>query len=180
MSQETKRTCRLRATSPKRKDESMKTAIYPGSFDPITFGHIDIIERASKIFDRLVVGVLNNQSKKPLFTVDERVSMLETVTKDLPNVEITSFCGLLVDFAKAYDSHVVVRGLRAITDFEYELQMSQTNHILAPELDTVFLTTDLKYSYLSSTTVREVASFHGDISAFVPEFVEREMRKKFL
>ena len=97
----------------------MKTAIYPGSFDPITFGHIDIIERASKIFDRLVVGVLNNQSKQPLFTVDERVSMLKTVTKNLPNVEITSFCGLLVDFAKAYDSHVVVRGLRAITDFEY-------------------------------------------------------------
>lgn len=164
----------------RQKEESMKTAIYPGSFDPITFGHIDIIERASKIFDRLVVGVLNNQSKQPLFTVDERVSMLKTVTKNLPNVEITSFCGLLVDFAKAYDSHVVVRGLRAITDFEYELQMSQTNHILAPELDTVFLTTDLKYSYLSSTTVREVASFHGDISAFVPEFVEREMRKKFL
>lgn len=158
----------------------MKTAIYPGSFDPTTFGHIDIIERASKIFDRLVVGVLNNQSKKPLFTVDERVSMLKIVTKDLPNVEIASFCGLLVDFAKAYDSHVVVRGLRAITDFEYELQMSQTNHILDPELDTVFLTTDLKYSYLSSTTVREVASFQGDIKAFVPEFVEREMRKKFL
>lgn len=158
----------------------MKTAIYPGSFDPTTFGHIDIIERASKIFDHLVVGVLNNQSKKPLFTVDERVSMLKTVTKDLPNVEITSFSGLLVDFAMAYDSHVVVRGLRAITDFEYELQMSQTNHILAPELDTVFLTTDLKYSYLSSTTVREVAGFHGDISAFVPELVEREMRKKFL
>ena len=158
----------------------MKTAIYPGSFDPITFGHIDIIERASKIFDRLVVGVLNNQSKQPLFTVDERVSMLKTVTKNLPNVEITSFCGLLVDFAKAYDSHVVVRGLRAITDFEYELQMSQTNHILAPELDTVFLTTDLKYSYLSSTTVREVASFHVDIRALVQEFVEREMRKKFL
>lgn len=158
----------------------MKTAIYPGSFDPTTFGHIDIIERASKIFDRLIVGILNNQSKKPLFTVEERVEMLKIVIKDLPNVEIASFSGLLVDFAKACDSHVIVRGLRAITDFEYELQMSQTNHILDAELDTVFLTTDLKYSYLSSTTVREVASFHGDISAFVPEFVEREMRKKFL
>ena len=157
----------------------MTTAIYPGSFDPTTYGHIDIIERASKMFDRLVVGVLNNRSKQPLFTVEERVEMLRTAIKHLPNVEVTSFSGLLVDFAKTCDSHVVVRGLRAITDFEYELQMSQTNHIMDPDLDTVFLTTDLKYSYLSSTVVREVAGFHGDISAFVPEFVEAEIRKKF-
>lgn len=158
----------------------MKTAIYPGSFDPITFGHIDIIERASKIFDRLVVGVLNNQSKQPLFTVDERVSMLKTVTKNLPNVEITSFCGLLVDFAKAYDSHVVVRGLRAITDFEYELQIAQTNRKLSDgKLDTIFLTTSLEYAYLSSSSVKEIASFGGDISQCVPEFVAKLIYEKY-
>ena len=157
----------------------MRTAIYPGSFDPVTFGHLDIIHRASKIFDHLIVGVLSNQSKQPLFTVEERVDMLREVVKELPNVEITSFSGLLVDFARACNSQVVIRGLRAITDFEYELQMSQTNHIMNPDLDTVFFTTDLKYSYLSSTTVREVAYFHGDISAFVPPLVEQEMHKKF-
>lgn len=157
----------------------MRTAIYPGSFDPVTFGHIDIIQRAAKIFDHLIVGVLNNQSKQPLFTVAERVVLLKETVGALPNVEITSFSGLLVDFAKSRNSQVVIRGLRAITDFEYELQMSQTNHIMNPELDTVFFTTDLKYSYLSSSTVREVARFHGDLSAFVPPYVEREMRKKF-
>lgn len=158
----------------------MKRAVYPGSFDPVTYGHLDVIKRASEMFDVLVVSVLNNKMKSPLFSVEERVKILKEATKDIPNVEVDSFTGLLINYAAEKQIHVAVRGLRAITDFEYELQMSQTNHILAPELDTVFLTTDLKYSYLSSTTVREVASFHGDISAFVPEFVEREMRKKFL
>ena len=157
----------------------MRTAIYPGSFDPVTYGHIDIIDRAAKIFDHVTVGVLSNQSKKPLFTVAERVDMLREIVRDLPNVDVTSFSGLLVDFARACNSQVVIRGLRAITDFEYELQMSQTNRIMNPDLDTVFFTTDLKYSYLSSSTVREVAYFHGDISAFVPPLVEREMLKKF-
>ncbi len=157
----------------------MKTAIYPGSFDPVTYGHIDIIDRAAKIFDHVTVGVLSNQSKKPLFTVAERVDMLREIVRDLPNVDVTSFSGLLVDFARACNSQVVIRGLRAITDFEYELQMSQTNRIMNPDLDTVFFTTDLKYSYLSSSTVREVAYFHGDISAFVPPLVEQEMLKKF-
>ena len=147
----------------------MKTAVYPGSFDPVTKGHLDIIKRSALICDRLIVGVLNNNSKSPLFSVDERVNMLKEVTKDIPNVEVTSFSGLLVEFLKRVDARIVVRGLRAITDFEYELQMSQTNRLLDESIDTIFLNTNLKYSYLSSSMVREVASFGGDISKFVPE-----------
>lgn len=156
----------------------MKTAVYPGSFDPVTLGHYDIIERTAKIMDRVVIGVLQNKSKTPLFSAQERVKMLEEVTKDLPNVEVRCFDGLLIDFARSCDAKVIVRGLRAVTDFEYELQMAQTNHKMEPEIETIFLTTSLDYSYLSSTTVKEVAAFGGDISQFVPEFVADCMKEK--
>ena len=157
----------------------MKRAVYTGSFDPVTNGHMDIIRRASEIFDVLIVSVLNNKEKTPLFSVEERVKILEEATKDLPNVQIDSFSGLLVDYAREKDLHVIVRGLRAITDFEYELQMAQTNRVLEPEVDTTFLITSLEYAYLSSTVVKEVAAFGGDIHKFVPDFVEKEIRAKY-
>ena len=121
----------------------MSVAVYPGSFDPVTLGHFDIIERSAKIMDKVIVGVLNNSSKTPLFSVEERVNMLKSITKDIPNVEVMSFGGLLVDFVREQNANVIVRGLRAVTDFEYELQLSQTNHVIAPEVDTIFLTTNL-------------------------------------
>ncbi len=152
----------------------MRRAIYPGSFDPVTFGHQDIIERSSAIFDELIVGVLNNSAKNSLFSVEERVRMLEEVTENIPKVKIVPFEGLLVEFARKMDARMVIRGLRAITDFEYELQIAQTNHVENPEVETVFLTTNLKYSYLSSSVVREFAAYGGDISKFVPaQFVDR-------
>lgn len=156
----------------------MKRAIYPGSFDPVTNGHVDIILRSSKIVDKLIVGVLNNSAKKSLFSVEERVSMLKELTKDLPNVEVTSFDGLLVDYMREIDASIIVRGLRAVTDFEYELQIAQTNHIENTDIETIFLTTNLQYSYLNSTIVKEFASYGGDISKFVPEqFVDRIYEK---
>lgn len=157
----------------------MKTAIYPGSFDPITNGHLDLVERASRIFDHLIITILHNHRKQPLFTLEERIAMIEKAVAHLPNVEVRSYSGLLVDFAKEMDCHVIVRGLRAVTDFEYEIQMSQTNRLLAPDLDTVFVTTDMKYGYLSSSTVREVAYFHGDLSEFVPPFIAEALRRKY-
>lgn len=157
----------------------MVTAVYPGSFDPATYGHLDVIRRASVSFDRVVVGVLQNSAKSPLFSVEERVKILCEATKDLNNVEIVAFSGLSVDFARQQNAKVIIRGLRAITDFEYELQMAQTNRVLAPDVDTMFLTTSLEYAYLSSTTVKEVAAFGGDISKFVPGFVMDEVHKKF-
>ena len=158
----------------------MKKAIYPGSFDPITFGHLDIITRASKLADELVIGVLNNSAKSSLFSVDERVKILEEATKDLPNVKVDSFSGLLIDYAKSKDIHVAIRGLRAITDFEYELQIAQTNRKLSnEELDTMFLTTSLEYAYLSSSSVKEIASFNGDISQCVPPFVAKLIYEKY-
>ena len=156
----------------------MKRAVYTGSFDPITNGHMDIIRRASEIFDVLIVSVLNNKEKTPLFSVEERVKILEEATKDLPNVQIDSFSGLLVDYAREKDLHVIVRGLRAITDFEYELQMAQTNRVLAPDVDTVFLTTSLEYAYLSSTIMKEVARFGGDLSNFAPPEIITTLRMK--
>ena len=156
----------------------MLRAIYPGSFDPVTYGHMDIINRSCKIVDELIVGVLCNKAKMPLFSVEERVKMLEEVTKDLKNVRIVPFNGLLVDFAAKMDADLIIRGLRAITDFEYELQMSQTNHKLEPNVETMFLTTSIEYSYLSSTTVKEIAAFGGDLSQFVPEAVAVELMKK--
>ena len=156
----------------------MSKAIYPGSFDPVTFGHQDIIMRSSAIFDELIVGVLNNSEKNALFSVDERVSMLKELTKDFSNVTVDSFDGLLVDYMKESGATIIVRGLRAVTDFEYELQIAQTNHVEYPMAETVFLTTNLKYSYLSSSIVREFAAYGGDISKFVPsQFVERIYEK---
>ena len=156
----------------------MRKAIYPGSFDPVTFGHQDIIARSSAIFDELIVGVLNNSSKNSLFSVEERVSMLKELTKDMKNVTIDSFDGLLVDYMKESGATIIVRGLRAVTDFEYELQIAQTNHVEYPEVETIFLTTNLKYSYLSSSVVREFAAYGGDITKFVPkQFVDRVYRK---
>ena len=149
----------------------MKQAIYPGSFDPMTYGHLDVIKRASRMFDKLTVSVLNNDTKSPLFSVDERVKILKEATKDIKNVEIDSFSGLLVDYCREKDVHIIIRGLRAITDFEYELQTAQTNRKLSDdEVDTIFLTTSLEYSYLSSSSVKTIISFGGDISQFVPEF----------
>ncbi|MEE1304591.1 MAG: pantetheine-phosphate adenylyltransferase [Agathobacter sp.] len=147
----------------------MRKAIYPGSFDPLTFGHIDIIKRSAKIVDELVVGVLNNSAKNSLFSIDERVSMIEEMVKDIPNVKVGAFDGLLVDYMNEIGATIIVRGLRAVTDFEYELQIAQTNHVQNDDIETIFLTTNLKYSYLSSTIVKEFASYGGDISKFVPE-----------
>ena len=156
----------------------MTTAVYPGSFDPVTNGHLDVIERGSQLFDKVIVGVLHNSAKSPLFSVEERVNILKEATAHLKNVEIVAFSGLSVEFARKCGAKVIIRGLRAITDFEYELQMAQTNRVLAPDIDTMFLTTSLEFAYLSSTTVKEVATFGGDISKFVPEFVRREVYKK--
>lgn len=156
----------------------MTTAVYPGSFDPVTLGHMDIIERTSKMFDRVVIGVLNNQSKSPLFSVEERVNMLEEVTRELGNVEVQSFEGLLIDFVARNHAQIIVRGLRAITDFEYELQMAQTNRVMAPDVDTIFLTTNLRYSYLSSSIVKEIAGYNGDITPFLHPAVIKRVREK--
>ena len=156
----------------------MSIAVYPGSFDPVTFGHLDMIKRSAAIMDELIVGVLNNSAKNSLFSVDERVSMLKELTKDIPNVTVDSFDGLLVDYMKKSGATIIVRGLRAVTDFEYELQIAQTNHVEYPEAETIFLTTNLKYSYLSSSIVREFAAYGGDISNFVPpQFIDRIYEK---
>ena len=152
----------------------MKVAIYPGSFDPVTFGHLDIIERSSKIVDELVIGVLNNSAKNSLFSLEERVSMIKEMTAHLPNVKVGYFEGLLVDYMKEINATIIIRGLRAVTDFEYELQIAQANGVQSDDIETIFLTTNLKYSYLSSTIVKEFASYGGDISKFVPEqFIDR-------
>ena len=156
----------------------MTCAVYPGSFDPVTLGHLDIIERTAQIMDRVVVGVLINRKKTPLFSVEERVNMLKSVTAHLPNVEVKAFDGLTIDFARENGAKAIVRGLRAITDFEYEQQPAQTNRVMAPETDTLFLTTGLKYSYLSSSMVKEIAAYGGDISAFLAPEVARRVEEK--
>lgn len=157
----------------------MVTAVYPGSFDPATYGHLDVIRRASVSFDRVVVGVLHNSAKSPLFSVAERVNILEYITKEIANVKVQSFDGLSVNFARSCEAKVIIRGLRAITDFEYELQMAQTNRVLATDIDTMFLTTSLQYAYLSSTTVKEAAYFGADISKFVPDYVKEKVEEKY-
>ena len=158
----------------------MSKAIYPGSFDPMTCGHLDVIRRSADIFDELTICVLNNVNKSALFSVEERVNILKEATKDIPNVKVESFSGLLIDYAKSKNIHVVIRGIRAITDFEYELQIAQTNRKLSGDwLDTMFLTTSLEYAYLSSSTVKEIASFSGDISECVPDFVAELVYEKY-
>ena len=147
----------------------MRSAIYPGSFDPVTLGHWDLIQRAAKLVDRLVVAVLHNPAKTPAFTVEERVAMLKELTAPLPNVEITTFHGLLVDFAKAQNAQFIVRGVRAFSDFEYEFQMALMNRKLAPELETVFLMPKEKYAAVSSRLVREIGTMGGNLSELVPE-----------
>lgn len=156
----------------------MRKAIYPGSFDPVTLGHLDVITRASKLFDEVIVGVLKNGSKTPLFSVDERVNMLREVCNNLSNVKVMSFDGFSVDFAKEQEANVIIRGLRAVTDFEYELQLAQTNRVLSSEVDTLFLATSMEYSYLSSSIVKEIASLGGDIGKFVPEQVVAKLNDK--
>ena len=156
----------------------MKIAICPGSFDPVTNGHLDIIKRSSRMFDKVIVAVLVNSAKTPLFTVEERVAMLRDACKNIPNVEIDSFNGLTVTFAKQKGATVMVRGLRAVTDFENEIQLAHTNFAMMPESETVFLATAIKWRYLSSTIVREAAHYGQDVSRFVPRNVERALIAK--
>lgn len=157
----------------------MRIAVYPGSFDPITNGHLDIIERASRVYDKVVVGVLNNISKKPLFTSEERVEMIENVTRHLGNVEVDTFTGLLVDFAKSKGATVIVKGLRTVADFEYEFQMALLNKALNPEYETMFMMTDSKYSYISSSMVKELAGFRGDLTGLVPCEIIEAIKEKY-
>ena len=156
----------------------MSIAVYPGTFDPVTYGHIDMIRRAGAIFDRVIIGVLKNYTKNPLFDLDERMEMLHEVTRDLSNITITTFDGLVVDFCKKEGANVIVRGIRSFSDFEYELTMAHTNRQLKPEADTVFLATSPEYSYVSSSSVRELIAFDGDISAFVPDAIRDRIYKK--
>ncbi|PWR40602.1 pantetheine-phosphate adenylyltransferase [Listeria monocytogenes] len=156
-----------------------KIAVIPGTFDPITNGHLDIIERAAKIFDVLYVSVLNNSSKKPLFTIEERMEMIRQVTAHLPNVHVESASGLTVDYAATRGATAIVRGLRAVSDFEYEMQIASMNRTLNAEIETFFVMTNTKYSFLSSSMVKEVAQYQGDISELVPEIVNEQVQAKF-
>ena len=155
----------------------MRTAVFPGSFDPVTTGHVDLIRRASRMFDRLVVGVLVNSAKQPLFSKEERVAMLREITADQDNIEVSSFEGLLVDFVKEQHADAIVRGLRTPGDFEYELPLAQANHKLSVQADTIFLASAPEYSYISSSAVRELLRYQADISGYVPETVLRYMRE---
>lgn len=157
----------------------MVKAIYPGSFDPVTYGHLDIIERASKVVDELIIGVLVNNMKNPLFSMDERLELLRETTKKFSNVSVQSFQGLTIDFAKRNDAKLIIRGLRAVTDFESEMQIAQTNHSIDPEIDTMFFTTSLEYAFLSSTIAREVAYYGSDVSKLVPPVVVEAFKKKY-
>ncbi|KJG25506.1 phosphopantetheine adenylyltransferase [Photobacterium iliopiscarium] len=154
--------------------------IYPGTFDPITNGHIDLVERAAAMFDHVIVGVAFNPSKKPLFTLEERVELAQQITAHLPNVEIVGFSGLLVNFAKEHHANILVRGLRAVSDFEYEFQLANMNRRLMPELETVFLTPAEKNSFISSTIVKEVALHKGDVSQFVDPLITQALLAKFI
>lgn len=155
-------------------------AIYPGSFDPITNGHIDIIERCANKFDAVIVAVLNNQSKNAFFTIEEKINLIRESTKHIKNLEIDSFSGLLIDYAKLKDANIIIRGLRAVSDYEYEMQMALANKKLYPDLETFFLVSNTQYSFLSSSIVREVSCFGGDVAPFVPKVVEEALNKKLL
>lgn len=157
----------------------MRIAVYPGSFDPITNGHLDVIERASRLYDKLVVGVLNNSNKKPLFSAEERVDMIKRVTGHLENVEVDAFTGLLVDFAKSKGATVIVKGLRTVADFEYEFQMALLNKSLNPEYETMFMMTNTKYSYISSSMVKELAGFKGNLAGLVPCEIIEQIKEKY-
>ncbi|MFI5250814.1 MAG: pantetheine-phosphate adenylyltransferase [Bacteroidota bacterium] len=156
----------------------MRIAIYPGTFDPITYGHIDVVKRASEIFDNVIVAVATNSSKQPLFTTEERIKLITNVVKKFPNVSVDSFQGLLVDYGKKKKAIAIVRGLRAVSDFEYEFQMALTNRKLDGDITTVFLMPHERYTYLNSTIVREIALFGGDISGFVPRVIQKALQKK--
>lgn len=157
----------------------MVKAVYPGSFDPVTLGHLDIIRRAAAFVDELIIGVLVNSAKTPYFTLEERVALLEEATKEFSNVRVKRFEGMTVQFARDNGAHLIIRGLRAVTDFEYEMQIAQTNHSIAPDIDTMFFTTSLEYAFLSSTIVKEVACYGGDISKFVlPNVIDAFEKKR--
>lgn len=160
-------------------EENMRKAIYPGSFDPVTYGHLDIIRRASKVVDELVIGVLVNKNKMPLFSMEERLQLLEETTREFPNVSVKTFEGLTIDFARQNDAKLIIRGLRAVTDFESEMQIAQTNHSIEPDIDTMFFTTSLEFSFLSSTIAKEVAFYGSDVSRLVPPVVAEAFQTKF-
>lgn len=157
----------------------MRRAIYPGSFDPLTNGHLDIIQRASRLVDELVVAVVVNPAKNALFTLDERKDILQECTSDLGNIVVDSFTGLLVDFVRRHDARIIVKGLRAVSDFEFEFQMALLNRNLAPEVDTLFLMTADRHAFLSSSSVKEIASLGGSVGDLVPPYVEARLRDKF-
>ncbi|MCM3214860.1 MULTISPECIES: pantetheine-phosphate adenylyltransferase [Niallia] len=154
-------------------------AVCPGSFDPITNGHIDIIKRGAKVFDQIYVCVLNNSSKKPFFSVQERLELIKEVTKDIPNVTVSSYEGLLIEYAKSVNATAIIRGLRAVSDFEYEMQITSMNRVLSDEIETFFVMTNNQYSFLSSSIVKEVSKYDGDISELVPPTVESALKEKF-
>ena len=155
-----------------------KIVIYPGTFDPITNGHVDLIERAGKLFDKIIVAVAMSEGKSPLFDVDKRVSIVEEVVAPMENIEVIGFKGLLVDFAKEHNANALLRGLRAVSDFEYEFQLANMNRRLSPNLESLFLTPAEQFSFISSTLVREIATLNGDVSQFVPEAVQRALAEK--
>jgi pantetheine-phosphate adenylyltransferase len=157
----------------------MRTAVYPGSFDPITNGHLDIIRRGTRLFDRVIVAILENEEKAPLFPLDERIEMLREVTNDLPAVEIQSFSGLLVNFVRKVDAAAVVRGIRAVSDFEYEFQMALMNRELAPDAETIFMMPAVEYSYVSSRLIKEVFRLGGEIDRLVPPLVLQRLADRF-
>lgn len=157
----------------------MRRAVYPGSFDPVTNGHLDVIDRAARLFDEVLVAIAHNETKTGLFTFEERVALLEEAVRHHPNVRVTQFQGLLVDYARSVDAHVVIRGLRAVSDFEYEFQMALMNRKLDGNVETMFLMPKEEYTYLSSRLVKEIARLGGDIDAFVPDCIARALRAKF-
>jgi len=156
----------------------MKIAVYPGSFDPVTCGHLDIIKRSAALFDKVIVAVLNNSQKTPLFTVEERIDFIKKCTKDIPNCEVCSFCGLLVDFVKQSGAQAVIRGLRAISDFEYEFQMALLNKKLSPDIETVFMVTNLNCLYISSSVVKEICRYGGNTDGLIPEEIIMDIKDK--